>query len=91
MSSPTPSPDVPPGVGGVVPFSAGRATIEAQVRADVEGAIADARERIPHLPEYDVSSDPSGKRLIVPVKAMAIGMLDHLLTSYKRTYPDWED
>jgi hypothetical protein len=64
----------------------------AQRKANDEArkAIADSRAALPHLPEYVVSGDATGKRMIIPVHALAAGMLAHLEQSYATAHPDEE-
>lgn len=60
----------------------------AAKRADTEcrDAIEQARVALTGAPEYVVSGDATGKRLIIPVRAMAIGMLAHIETAYARNH-----
>lgn len=57
-------------------------------RADDEALMAMARARVdlPNAPEYIVSGDATGKRLIIPVKALATGMLAHIERAYAKNH-----
>lgn len=62
--------------------------VAAATRADVEAleAMARARADLASAPEYVVSGDATGKRLILPVKAMAAGMLAHIEQAYESNH-----
>jgi hypothetical protein len=60
------------------------AAANARADADVAQGIRDLEQSVATSPEYKVGSDPSGKRLLSPARAMLVGMLGHLRTSYAR-------
>lgn len=62
---------------------------KARHRANDEAlsAITSARAVLATTPEYTVQSDASGKRLLVPTRAIALGMAEYLEESYRRTHP----
>lgn len=53
----------------------------AQANTDCERGLADLDRKIETSPEYVISGDATGKRLIVAERAALIGMRDHLAAS----------
>jgi hypothetical protein len=69
----------------VTPLDHAQAAI---ARADTEcrDAIEQARTALATTAEYVVSGDATGKRLLLPARAMAVGMLAHIEAAYKRNH-----
>ena len=55
----------------------------AQADADCRRAV-EATRNADHVPEYVVSDDASGKRLLIPARAIAAGMAAYLKAAFER-------
>lgn len=77
--------------GGSLRVERDEIVARAEARADAEArvAIISARAALLNMPEY-IRSGVIGKALVVPVRAIAIGMLAHLEAAYIRANPDKE-
>lgn len=60
---------------------------KARADADAVKAMADARAALPTLPEYFATNGADGRtRNVIPVAAMARGMLAYLEEAYERNH-----
>lgn len=57
-------------------------------KADTEAlfAMEQAREALPKAPDYVRSDDANGRKIIIPVRAMAVGMLAHIEQAFARNH-----
>lgn len=62
--------------------------IAAAAKADEEAifAMAQARAALPNAPDYVRSDDANGRKIVVPVRAMAVGMLAHIEQAFARNH-----
>lgn len=66
---------------GAVTLDEIKRAAEAQANEDCERGLADLDRKIETAPEYEISGNATGRRLIVATKATLIGMRDHLAAS----------
>lgn len=65
----------------------------AKVRADGESrrGLIEAHRNLANVPEYVRTDDATGKRLLIPARATATGILEYLETAFRTNHPqeDW--
>lgn len=61
---------------------------EAAGKADTEAlaAMELARAALPNAPDYVHSDDANGRKITIPVRAMAVGMLAHIEQAFARNH-----
>lgn len=61
-----------------------RRAAELRANDDCARGLADLDHKIVTAPEYEISGDATGKRMIVSTRASLVGMRDHLRASIER-------
>lgn len=61
---------------------------DAAAKADAEAlfAMEQARAALPSAPDYVRSDDANGRKITIPVRAMAVGMLAHIEQAFARNH-----
>lgn len=61
-----------------------RRAAEMRANDDCARGLADLDRSILTAPEFEISGDATGKRMVVPTRASLVGMRDHLRASIER-------